>query len=122
MDESCAPNMSIYLPVLKSGEGPITNFTDFVLPSLNKTDSSLYDQDEFPKSPVGVKVAEAVILTLSAEINDDGVINTSMLAESPFLIVISCWDVWTENGRVRLWSTLPILFSDHSVNQTSLLL
>ena len=62
--------MNIYLPVLKSGEGPITNFTDFVLPSLNKTDSSLYDQDEFPKSPVGVKVAEAVILTLSAEINE----------------------------------------------------
>ena len=102
MDESCAPNMSIYLPVLKSGEGPIINFTDFVLPSLNKTDSSLYDQDEFPKSPVGVKVAEAVILTLSAEINGDGVINTSMLAESPFLVVISCWDVCTENGRVLL--------------------
>ena len=70
MDESCAPNMSIYLPVPKSGEGLITNFTDFVLPSLNKTDSSLYDQDEFPKSPVGVKVAEAVILTLSDEINE----------------------------------------------------
>ena len=93
--------MSIYLPVSKSGEGLITNFTDFVLPSLNKTDSSLYDQDEFPKSPVGVKVADAVILTLSDEFNN-GVINTSMLAESPFLVVISCWDVCKEKGRVRL--------------------
>ena len=63
---------------------------------------------------MGEKVAEAVILTLSAEMTDIYAINTSMLAESPFLIVISCWDVWTENGRVRLWSTLPILFSDHS--------
>ena len=71
---------------------------------------------------MGEKVAEAVILTLSGESVMMGMLNTSMLAESPFLIVISCWDVWTENGRVRLWSTLPILFSDHSVNQTSLLL
>ena len=60
-----------------------------------RNESLLNDQDEFPKSPVGVKVADAVILTLSSETEVDGVMITSMLAVSPFLIVIS----WGKFGQ-----------------------
>jgi len=111
----------IYLPDARSFEGLNANFTVSVLFSSDN-ESSLNDQVEFPKSPVGVKVVDAVILTLSAETEEDGVTNTSMLAVSPFLIVISWGEVWTEKGRPWFDSTLPILFSDHSVNQISSLL
>lgn len=65
---SCAPSISVYLPADKSGDGLMINFTVFVLPSINDIDSSLNDHVEFPKSPVGIKVADAVILTASTVI------------------------------------------------------
>ena len=66
---SCAPSISVYLPADKSGDGLMINLTLFVLPSFNDTASSLNDHVEFPKSPVGIKVADAVILTESAVID-----------------------------------------------------
>ena len=87
--ESSAHSIRIYLPAAKSVEGFVTNLTVSILPFSRKKDSLLNDHVEFPKFPVGVKVDDAVILTLSGESEGDGVINTSMLAMSPFFIVIS---------------------------------
>ena len=56
-----APIIKVYFPGFKSFEGVKVNATCFDFPAFIEKDCSLKIPVEFPRSPVGVKVPDAII-------------------------------------------------------------
>lgn len=111
-----APIISVYSPGFRSVDGVNINDTCFELPEFIGKDSSLKDPVEFPETPLGVKVPDAIMLIL--ELDDVAITLTLISAPSPLLIVNSLAAVEMEKGNCFCAFTYPILFSDHSVNHT----
>src|SRR5918911_2549055 len=106
--------MSVYRPACRLWCGVKVNDTCLELPLGNEIDSSLNIPVELPSEPVGVNVPADIILPLKS-LDAFTVTLISMLL--PFATVISSGAA-TANGTCFTASTLPSLFSVHSLNQT----
>jgi hypothetical protein len=96
-----APIINIYSPDFKSEEGVKINEICFDFPLAIENDCSLKDPVEFPRSPVGVKVPDFIMLIVLSEEEDnvDDVCKFNLIsALFPLAIVTSFSEDETENG------------------------
>jgi hypothetical protein len=93
-DSFSAPIINVYSPGFKSADGVKVNDTCFELPASIGKESSLNDPVEFPRSPFGVKVSDAIILIF--ELDDVATRLTLTSALSPLFVVNSLAEMETE--------------------------